>query len=189
MDKIEAREAMKVFYYLMSVDGKVTDEEEAIFYEIGKKIDENSFDDYKNEIIKECKQQMEKAIDQEDFYDVIQEGVDSELTQKNLMYGWFWQGTISAQWLVWDMITIAFSDNDYSDNERKLIKFVVRKLNVDNNCFLEMENLMKSAKAVEQEREWIKTTDKSYKEIQKIVDELELREQTILNSVKILIQD
>ena len=184
MGAIEKRNAAKIYYYLMYVDGKVTDEEIGRFEEIGKEIDED-FEKYKDEIIKECKEQISKAKDSRYLYDRIQEGVENELKYQFDDCSW----NVSAKLIVWNMLTIAYSDQEYAETERNLIKYVACRTNVDSVYLLEMENLLKAAKAVEKEKEWIKTTDKPYEEIHTIVDELDVRKATIFNSVKQLIQD
>ena len=50
------------------------------------------------------------------------------------------EATISSKLLVWDLLTVAFSDENYNDSERRLLKYIVRKLNLDKASFLEMES-------------------------------------------------
>lgn len=188
---VDAKGAIKIFYYLMSVDGKVNEDEVKKFEEIGNQVDQSFFDEYKNGLIQECQEQIDKALDPEDYYDAIQEGIDNEIKEVydldfSLSPGYT---NVSDRWLIWNMITIAYSDGEYSEVERKLIKFVVRKMDMEKACFVEMEQLMKAAIAVEKELEWIKSTNKTYAEINEIVSELDIRKQTILDSVKFLIEE
>lgn len=188
---VDAKGAIKIFYYLMSVDGKVKEDEVKKFEEIGNQVDQSFFDEYKNGLIQECQEQINKALDPEDYYDAIQEGIDNEIQEVydldfSLSPGYT---NVSDRWLIWNMITIAYSDGEYSDVERKLIKFVVRKMDMEKVCFVEMEQLMKAAIAVEKELEWIKSTNKTYAEINEIVSELDIRKQTVLDSVKFLIEE
>ena len=44
---------------------------------------------------------------------------------------------ITPKLLVWDLLTIAYSDESYDETERKLLKYIVRKLQIDKAVFLE----------------------------------------------------
>lgn len=191
MDFIKSKSASKIFYYLMSVDGKVTADEVDTFNEIGIEADKHSFENYKEGIIKECEEQISRVTDSKSLYDIIHEAVMAELEFKEEMVFEldFDSRRVSTKWLVWNMLALAYSDKDYAEVERNLIVAAVEKIGLDNAYFFEMEHLMKSAKAVEKELTWIKTANKSYAEISNIVEELELRKNTILKSVKELIKD
>lgn len=89
--------------------------------------------------------------------------------------------------LVWDLLTIAYSDENYDETERKLLKYVVRKTDIDKAVFLEMENSILTLMDVENELSWIKTTEKPYLTIEAMVNELMERRSVIFESVKDLI--
>ena len=89
--------------------------------------------------------------------------------------------------LVWNLLTVAYSDESYDETERKLIKYVVRKLNIDKAVFLEMESSMLTMLDIEKELAWIKTTDRPYLTIEARVNELEKRKNVVFDSVKDLI--
>lgn len=185
MNIIDKKNAMKAFYYLMAVDGEVCDVELDKFNEIGREIDSKFFDDYRKSIIEECRTQIDTATGEDEYYDVIQEGLDEALfcRVKDQSQG------IAVRFLVWNMLAIAFSNDEYSKVERRMIKHVVRVTKMDKSVFLEMEQLIKAAASVEKESTWIKTSDKTYAEVKPIVDELEKRQKVILESAKALIED
>lgn len=89
--------------------------------------------------------------------------------------------------LVWDLLTIAYSDESYNERERKLLKYIVRKLGVDKAVFLEMESSMLTILDIEKEIAWIKTTDQPYLTIEARINELTKRKSVIFGSVKDLI--
>jgi hypothetical protein len=120
-----------------------------------------------------------------DYYDVIQEGLDEALLCSVESQD---QG-IAARLLVWNMLAIAFSNDQYSETERRMISHVVRTTRIDQSVFLEMEQLIKTAASVARESEWIKGSDKPYAEVRPIVDELEKRQRVILESARALIED
>ena len=89
--------------------------------------------------------------------------------------------------LVWDLLTIAYSDERYDETERKLLKYIVRKLQIDKAVFLEMESSILTILDIEKEIVWIKTTDRPYLTIEARVNELTKRQAVIFDSVKDLI--
>ena len=174
--------SIKIIYYLMAADGEIFHSEEEKFDSIGKELDP-TFKDNREQIIKECQQQLDKVIDPEDYYDTLQDGVEEALTHSRQTADTF----ITPKLLVWDLLTIAFSDESYDENERKLIKYIVRKTGIDKAVFLEMESSIMTLVDIENELNWIKTTDKPYLVIEAMVNELADRKAVIFDSVKDLI--
>ena len=81
----------------------------------------------------------------------------------------------------------AYSDESYDETERKLLKYIVRKLQIDKAVFLEMESSILTILDIEKEIAWIKTTDRPYLTIEARVNELTRRQAVIFDSVKDLI--
>lgn len=81
----------------------------------------------------------------------------------------------------------AYSDEKYDEAERKLLKYFVRKTNIDKSVFLEMESSILTLLDIEKELTWIKTTDRPYLTIETMVNELVDRKNVIFESVKELI--
>ena len=179
---ISTKSAIKIIYYLMAADGEIFHSEEEKFDSIGKELDPE-FADHKDQIVKECQAQLDKAIDPGDYYDVLQDGVEDALIYSKHTEDSF----ITPKLLLWDLLTVAYSDESYDDVERKLIKYIVRKTNVDKAVFLEMESSILTLLDVEKELAWIKTTEKPYLTIEAMVNELADRKNVIFESVKDLI--
>lgn len=178
-DGISAENALRVIYYLMAANGTVFHSEEEKFDAIGAEFDPD-FAEKKPDIIKACQAQLEKVIDPEDYYDVLQDGVEAALSDTA-------KGDIMPRLLVWNLLTVAYSDECYDDIERRLVKYVVRKLDIDKTVFLEMESSMLTMRDIENELAWIKTTDRPYLTIEARVNELKKRKTVIFDSVKDLI--
>lgn len=188
---LKAKDATKIFYYLMAADGNVSIAELDKFAEIGKEIDPNYFLNYKNDVIDECKRQLENVIDPEDYYDVVKEGITEVLSEDDPFSINFRIGTryVESPTLIWNLLIIAFSDGEYSQNERYLIKYIVRKLKIDKTFFLELENSIKTIEKINTEIKWIKNTNNSSQIIEDTIDELDERKYIIFQSVKLLIQE
>ncbi len=179
---ISTRSAIKIIYYLMAADGQIFHNEEEKFNAIGKELDPN-FTENRDQIIKECQTQLDKVIDPEDYYDALQEGVEDALLKSKQTADTF----ITPKLLVWDLLTVAYSDESYDEIERKLVKYIVRKTDIDKAVFLEMESSILTLMDIEKEIDWIKTTDKPYLTIEAMVNELIDRRNVIFESVKDLI--
>ena len=179
---IATRNALQIIYYLMAADGAVSHSEEETFDAIGAELDPN-FSASKPAIIKNCQAKLEKIIDPEDYYDALQDGVKNAIQSSGESADTF----ISPKLLTWDLLTIAYSDEHYDETERKLLKYVIRKLHVDKTVFLEMESSMLTILDIEKDIAWIKTTDQPYLTIEARINELTKRKAVIFESVKDLI--
>lgn len=179
---ISTRSALKIIYYLMAADGEVFHSEEEKFDAIGKELDPD-FAKNREQIIKECQAQLDKVMEPDDYYDVLQDGVEDALILSRQTADTF----ITPKLLVWDLLTVAYSDESYDEAERKLIKYIVRKTNIDKAVFMEMESSILTLMDIEKELSWIKTTNKPYLVIEAMVNELADRKNVIFESVKDLI--
>lgn len=126
---------------------------------------------------------MEKIIDEEDHYDVLQDGVENTIVSAKMSAN----TCTPVKLLLWDLLAVAYSDESYSEIERKLIKYIVRKLELDKSIFLEMESSILTLMDLEKEISWIKTTDRPYLTIEKRIEELTRRKEAVFENVKYLI--
>ena len=179
---ISTRTAIKIIYFLMAADGEIYHNEEEKFDLIGRELDPD-FSNSKEQIIKECQAALDKVIDPEDHYDALQDGAEEALLSSQNAE----EAAISPKHLVWDLLSVAYSDEKYNDAERRFLKFIVRKLNIDKAVFLEMESSMLTLMDIERELAWIKTTDRPYLTIEAMVNELANRKNVISQSILDLI--
>lgn len=179
---IATRNALQIIYYMMAADGTVFHSEEEKFDAIGAELYPD-FADNKSSIIKDCQAQLEKVIDPKNYYNVLQDGVEAAIRSSNETADTF----ITPKLLVWNLLTIAYSDENYNEVERKLLKYIVCKLQIDKTVFLEMESSMLTILDIEKEITWIKTTDRPYLTVEARINELTKRQTVIFDSVKDLI--
>ena len=182
IQSLSVQSAMKIIYYMMAVDGVIYHNEEEKFIDIGKELDPN-FDTVKDQIVSACREQMNKLIDPEDQYAVLQDGVEDAVSAGANADG----AVIAPKVLVWDLLTIAYSDGSYDENERKLLKYIVRKFNIDKAFLRELESSFLALMDLEKELTWIKTTDRPYLTIEAMVNEISDRKTAIIDAVKDLI--
>lgn len=176
--------ALKAFYYLMSVDG-VTSFEKERFHEIGLEILPDDFESIQEDIISECNYQIESVSKDYERYDIIQEGIDAALSDTVTDV----ESGVVPRLLVWNMLSLAHSDDDYSDNENRLIAHVTRILQIEKSVFVEMKQLISTISSVQKELELLTSSDRPYSEIKPLVDECENRRSTIMEAAKALIED
>lgn len=179
---ISTRGAIEVIYYLMAADGEIFHSEEEKFNEIAAELDAD-FEGHKTDILNDCQRQMEKAVDKEDYNDVIMDGVEIAIGRQVEKT----EEGISPKLLVWDLLSIAYSDESYDNAERKLIKYISRRLGIDKGIFLEMESSMLTMLDLERELNWVKSTDRPYLEIDAAVKEISKREKIVFDSIKDLV--
>ena len=179
---ISARSAIKVIYFLMAADGEIYHGEEEKFDLIGLELDPD-FSNSKEQIIQECQTALDKVIDPEDYYDALQDGAEEALLSSQKAE----EASISPKHLVWNLLSVAYSDEKYNDAERRFLKYVVRKLNIDKAVFLEMESSILTLMDIERELAWIKTTNRPYLTIESMVNKLADRKNVIFESVLDLI--
>lgn len=176
--------ALKAFYYLMAIDGDVTSELDK-FDEIGREFMKEDFDQNRQSIIDDCQLQINSVVVEDERYDIIQEGLDKALDEpvNGIDDG------VCRRLLIWDMLSIAYTDSKYNESEKRLIAHVARVLDVERDVLMEMEHLIKTAEAVVKELETLNSSNKPYSEIRPIVDEIENRKLIITKAAEELIAD
>lgn len=108
INSISVKNALQIIYYLMAADGTVFHSEEEKFDAIGAELDPE-FADNKASIISGCQAQLGKIIDPEDYYDVLQDGVEAAISDTQETS----ESIITPKLLVWNLLTVAYSDESY----------------------------------------------------------------------------
>ena len=181
---LSPKDALQIVYGLMVIDSNISPEEEEKFFLIGKEFDPK-FEEYKAELLNECKAWTKEAVDQQDHYDIIHDHIQNIIhsADRNKDEG------IRGKLLLWDLFAIAYSDNHYDESEKRLIRFISRSLQIDQVTVMEMEQTLQTVTAIETEMEWLRTTDRQYRKIEERMNELSDRKQAIMQSIQMLITD
>ena len=183
MKFFDKKSAVRAYYYIMSIDGEITPDEQKDFDRLCIDVGETTYEECFDEWLSGCKDIVENALGKEECFDIIQEAVDAALDESD--------GTknISTRMVIWDMLVLSFADGEYSKNEERLLRHLVRVTGLDESVFAEMILHIKAARDIEDELEALNASDKPYKTIRPIVEEIEKRQQVILTSVMNLIED
>lgn len=179
---LEKKNALKIFYYFMAIDGDISDEEQQKFDDI---ITEIAYEGDKIELVEECEDHLCTMDNNDDTYDYILEAVDQTIAESDDTIN---EG-VARRLLVWNLYALSFSDGNLSNEEKRLIGHVGRVLEIDKSVLLDMEQLIQTALAIMKESEVLNTSNKPYAEIRPLVDEAERRKNVIVKAAKNLIED
>lgn len=189
--------AIQIYYYLIAADGEINEQEMESFLEIAKETDP-LFDQYKAQLIEECENQVKKASEEEKRCAVLKEGIDLVYRDqlREIFHGLEGKsGQINANMFIWNMLSIVMCDGTYADEESELIHYVVRKFDLDQEVFLELDNAMKAILDIDQSIAWMTQKENPFvikgtiweissSEIGRFIDEFTGRREVILSSVK-----
>lgn len=182
---VSTKDALSSYYYLIAVDEHVTDEERDMFDAIGNDIDPQMFGNYREELVDGCRNTVNQASLSTDRFEMLVEAVDDALHAVDADA----QDAVSSRLLVWNMLSISFADGGASEDELKMIRHVARYCGVDRDVFQEMEQLMRSASAVLNEKRYLESSNGTYAEIKPIIDEMNKRCAAIQRAAEQLIGD
>ena len=181
---VSYKDAMKVIYCLISVDRTISEKESEKFNEIGMQIDP-LFSLYKDQIFEECQNEFDKATNDEDYYDVVHDYAADIIRGSDAEDG---KG-ISGKSLYWNLLATAYVDEGYSNNEKRLVKYIARLLCIDPTVTLEMEAALKTLLEIEKEEHFLRESERTYKEVHVHMEDLEARKQAIMQGVFALVSD
>lgn len=90
---------------------------------------------------------------------------------------------------IWNLINLGYSDNDYSVPEIKLVKFLCDFWSIDNKTIKELEDSAETLVALYSQKEWIKTTNKSYDEINRFIINIENDIKKISKNIELTMEE
>ena len=190
------RDALRIMYCLMLIDGTVIAEEQAKYSEIGRAYDQD-FDIYKKQLIDECSDVAQsesvqgvefislESVDSEEYYEQLAKYVGDLIKEE---YFYRTEG-VRAKELLWDLLAIAYSEDDYSENERRLIRFVAEKSGVDHAILRKMHHELLALIDIDKEENAVKSLGKSDEETRERLAELARRKKTIMKGIDAMISE
>ena len=193
---VDLKSALRIFYYLIYVDGIINDDEIVEFDDIVlNSVNTSDVDKIRQSTVDYCIKRIGDISDKQRLYDFVYGEVNNELNIYGRHVSWdhnmckAGDTIVSPQWFIWNLLTLAVSDNEYLDNENRIIDMAVKKVGLDEDIYMQFDMLIRTAKDVFKELEWIKESDKSYNEIDIIVKELENKISIINKQSRILIEE
>lgn len=157
----------KLYYLYMMADGKMSQEEMKIFQRICMEFEIKADERYA--IIKEYEDLME-------YEDLVFETIERLVEEKpKNTYGNFGSvasyasSVISHQWkeyvdakrsarIIWNLVNIGYADSVYSPAEKKIVKYLVEKLEIKPEIYQEFVDIADTMLALNKQRQWIRMT-------------------------------
>ena len=179
------KDSLRLIYSMIIIDGHIDDEENARFQDIGRHLDPY-FISYQAELMKEGTCLLNTPVeDEDDYYDIIHDHVSS-IIQSSVVEP---RKAIRGKVLLWDLLSVAYSEKEYSPSEKRLMRYIAKCMGVDAAILLEMEHTLRTLMAIETEEEWLKNSDKPYALVEERVNELADRKEAIMHGVYDLLTD
>ncbi len=88
---------------------------------------------------------------------------------------------------IWNLLNLGYSDKEYSEPEKKIINFLCDYWKVDKKIFKELEDSVETLASLFAQKDWVKTTHKSYDEINNIITHIDNDIQRVSQNVNITI--
>lgn len=183
MKYLDRKSLIKTIYTLMMTDGHISDVESKLFEEIGFEVDPDGFASYKDEITSECTEKLGGALEDPDYYDILQEYIDS------LVVDDLCDATVTPRYIIWNLFAVAYNEEIIDQEELRLIRHVSRTLEMNKTDYLELEQYMKTVIDLRREKSLLESSSEPYSETRSMVEEVELRQKTIIEAVTALMCD
>ena len=142
--KGQMNEAMLYYLYMMS-DGEVSYSEEKRFNEICRDLNLN--EDDKQAVVEKC----EKVVkDSENVLDkLVNEKIDEQVGHD--LFGQKDASTLAR--IVWNLINLGHADTYYSDEEKKIVKHLLEKWEINPEVYQEMVDTADTMLALTKQKE------------------------------------
>ena len=179
---ISVRSSMKIIYYLMAADGRIFHNEQEKYEEIGRGLDPG-FDAVRDEIIASCDPEPDRSLEPEAYMHSLMDGIRAAVLEGINQE----TASIAPKVLVWDLLIIAYSDGYYDPRERRLVRYTVKKLEIDIELFMRMEIGFLEMMHLDSELDWIRTQEHPRLQMKAIARELEAQKAAIFEEMKEII--
>ena len=176
----DCREFVAILWYLIQIDGSVSDEEKAAFEQLALCVDE-SYRSYAAELEAECASSLEMSA--KEFGLSSGAKIEAQKIIEALQPSY-----TDAKLLCWNLLALANSDG-VSEEEVDFIRFVSEKAGVARSVFEELRNYSDAAGEIGSAREQLRRSNRSYADVEPLVVEYEKRERAILEAAQALVED
>ena len=179
---ISADNAVLIFYILMNADGVMSPEEEVQFNLLAEAL-MPAYSENRETIIEKCDQVIKKTQEADNKSEAMQSLLEAIVSgEQNIDFG-----IVGGKLLIWDMLTIAYADNNFSDEEKDLMAFIINSFGIKQEDFVEMVNCQETMLDLEREIEWLKDSDKPYRTIEDMIAEIRSRQDVIKMEIESLV--
>ncbi len=177
------KSVIRIIYYMMSADGRISESEQKKFDEIGGQVDEQ-FSNYRDELIEECDKKIAPFTNDAVSRFRLQQAIADELKDNEIN-----EEGIGARSLMWNILVLSHSDGNYAEEEKELVRIIATLLKIDDAVILEMNSAIDAVDALDRELIVLQQSHRPYAQISVMIEENEKRKNSILEGVRDLIGD
>jgi hypothetical protein len=171
---------LKVAYFFLSVERPISETDIKKIDELGSTVE--GYDGIRKSLFNECEKVLSQSFDDTDRFDVIMEGI---LKTGNASFAGLPKEAEQKRCL-WILVNLALYDGVYSETEKKLIRSLMRKWEIDKSILIEMEDSAETLIEVDKHRSWIKTTNYPYDYVDSVVKEMDKNQHELANNISLL---
>ena len=182
---LTTRDALRLFYYELSADGQVNDDELAKFKEVCATFAEDVSESELSALVDDCQRQLDASKSSVNPLISVITCVDKLLYEPSVFTDV--EDVFTSRLVIWNMLAIAYGDGECVDSERDLVNHVAQVVEVEDSIVLELEGFVLTIVDLEREEAWIKTTDRPYLTIEAAVQDIEARKSAVMDGVADLI--
>lgn len=176
----DSKAFVSLLWLMAYVDGNVSAIEKERLNELASGIDEG-YETYAEEIEQTCVSRMIEGS--KEFGRLSTAKMEAQKVIESLSLT-----ERDAKLVCWNLFAVANADG-LVDNERDFIRFVGEKAGVDAAVFEELKNYCDTIAEIGKARDRLAQSNRSYGEIEPLMDEFAKREQNIVNAAQALISD
>lgn len=188
----EKLKQLKIYFFFMYVDGKISPAETRCLNEILTKSDlsKKSLQEFQNF----CSQKAyEMSIGNPKI--IIPE-IDKILRKKSSdpfvskdKYSYRLSSEVMEAQTIWTLINLGYADSEYSESEKQITDHLIRLWKINPDLVAEFNDTADAIFACTLQKQWIQNTTRPYTEINNIVQELDRNITTMLVNVEMSISE
>ena len=177
--QITVVDSLQIIYAIMKADGELSQQEQNMFENIGKQIDETFIDD-KTMIETVFGSRFKNDIDNDSY--VVASINSAIINSKNKK-----ERGIKPKHLLLNLLSMAFCDG-ISEKEAKAIRYFASELNIDD-CIDEFSQSILALSEIENQQKFMTDSNRQYYLIKENLEQLQLRRDVISTNLQSLIDD
>ena len=177
--QITVVDSLQIIYAIMKADGELSQQEQNMFENIGKQIDETFIDD-KTMIETVVGSHFKNDIDNDSY--VVASINSAIINSKNKK-----ERGIKPKHLLLNLLSMAFCDG-ISEKEAKAIRYFASELNIDD-CIDEFSQSILALSEIENQQKFMTDSNRQYYLIKENLEQLQLRRDVISTNLQSLIDD
>lgn len=177
--QITVVDSLQIIYAIMKADGELSQQEQNMFENIGKQIDETFIDD-KTMIETVVGSHFKNDIDNDSY--VVASINSAIINSKNKK-----ERGIKPKHLLLNLLSMAFCDG-ISEKEAKAIRYFASELNIDD-CIDEFSQSILALSEIENQQNFMTDSNRQYYLIKENLEQLQLRRDVISTNLQSLIDE